>query len=54
MGRKSIYNGSLPHSIKWTDVDSICQSILIEYENRNNDNKQVSKDFIKFINDNKL
>lgn len=54
MGRKSIYNGSLPHSIKWTDVDSICESIMKEYKNRNNDNKQVSKDFIKFINDNKL
>lgn len=54
MGRKSIYNGSLPHSIKWTDVNDICQSILIEYENRKKDNKQVSNDFIKFINDNKL
>ena len=54
MGRKSIFNGDLPHSIEWTDINDICENIMTEYENRNNDNKQVSKDFIKFINDNKL
>lgn len=54
MGRKSIFNGSLPHSIKWNDVNDICKSIMKEYKNRKKDNKKISKDFIKFINDNKL
>jgi hypothetical protein len=54
MGRKSIYNGSLPHSIKWTDVNDICANIMHEYKNRHNDNKHISIDFLNFINDNKL
>jgi hypothetical protein len=54
MGRKSIFNGDLPHSIKWNDLDDICESIMTEYKKRNNDNKQVSIDFLNFINDNNL
>lgn len=48
MGRKSIYNGDLPHSIAWTDVDNICESIMREYDNRHlSDN--VSSDFYNFV-----
>lgn len=48
MGRKSIYNGDLPHSIAWTDVDNICESIMREYDNRHlSDN--VSSDFVNFV-----
>lgn len=50
MGRKSIFNGNIPHSIKWNDIDDICESIMQEYENRKNDNSQVAKDIINYIN----
>lgn len=50
MGRKCIYNGGLPHSIKWHGVDDICENIMKEYENRQNANyKQVSKDFKDYL-----
>ena len=48
MGRKSIYNGDLPCSIKWDSIDSICNSIETEYQNRNNDNSNISQEFINF------
>lgn len=54
MGRKSIFNGNLPHSIKWSNVDDICENILKEYDNRDKNNNYISKDFIKFINENNL
>lgn len=54
MGRKSIYNGDLPYSIKWKNIDSICDSIMEEYENRKKDNIDVSKEYIKFIEKNVL
>lgn len=49
MGRKSVYNGDLPHSIAWTDVDDICDAIIREYANRHNPDS-VSKDFFNFVN----
>jgi hypothetical protein len=48
MGRKSIYNGDLPCSIKWDSIDSICNTIETEYQNRKNDNTIVSQEFINF------
>jgi hypothetical protein len=54
MGRKSIFNGDLPHSIEWNDLDDICANIMYEYKNRHNDNKHISIGFLNFINDNKL
>jgi hypothetical protein len=49
MGRKSIFNGELPYSIKWDSIDDICDNIMKEYENRHNDNTYVSEKYIKFI-----
>ena len=49
MGRKSVYNGDLPHSIGWTDVDDICDAIIREYANRHKPDS-VSKDFFNFVN----
>jgi len=48
MGRKSIYNGDLPCSIKWDSIDSICNTIETEYQNRKNDNTIISQEFINF------
>ena len=48
MGRKSIYNGDLPCSIKWDSIDSICNTIEFEYQNRKNDNTNISEQFINF------
>jgi hypothetical protein len=48
MGRKSIYNGELPCSIKWDSIDSICNTIETEYQNRKNDNTIISQEFINF------
>jgi hypothetical protein len=48
MGRKSIYNGDLAHSIKWENVDDICESIMNEYNNRHLTDS-VSKDFYNFV-----
>jgi hypothetical protein len=54
MGRKSIYNGSLPHSISWRNEKDIIESIQIEYENRLNDNSHVSTDFYNFVKNNRI
>jgi len=48
MGRKSIYNNDLPCSIKWDSIDSICNTIETEYQNRKNDNTNISQEFINF------
>jgi hypothetical protein len=48
MGRKSIYNGDLAHSIKWENIDDICESIMNEYNNRHLTDS-VSKDFYNFV-----
>jgi hypothetical protein len=48
MGRKSIYNGDLPHSIRWEGIDDICESILNEYNHRHIADS-VSKDFYNFV-----
>ena len=49
MGRKSIYNGNLPYSIKWNSIDDICDNIIKEYEIRHKDNTYVSEKYINFI-----
>lgn len=48
MGRKSIYNGDLPHSISWKNIDDICESIMREYNNRHVQDT-VSNDFYNFV-----
>lgn len=50
MGRRSIYNGDIPHSIKWKSVDDICKNVVIEYENRHQPNQHISEDIKKYIN----
>lgn len=51
MGRKCIYNGGIPTSIKWDSTISIINSILKEYANRKTaDYKSVSDQIKKFIN----
>lgn len=50
MGRRSIYNGGTPHSIPWTNIDDICESIKKEYKIRHKDNSIIHKDFYNFLN----
>lgn len=50
MGRRSIFNGRIPHSIKWKKIDDICESIMKEYESRHEDNSQIAKDIFQYIN----
>jgi hypothetical protein len=45
MGRKSIFNGNLPNSIKWNSVDDIYQNIMKEYNLRQLPNKHVTESF---------
>lgn len=50
MGRKSIFNGNIPHSIKWKNIDDICENIMIEYGTRHQDGTQTAQDIFNFIN----
>jgi len=43
LGRRSIYNGSIPGSIKWRDVDDICDAIMWEYYKRHDDNTEIAE-----------
>ncbi len=49
MGRKSIYNGGTPHSIPWTNIDDICESVLNEYKGRADPNQYISDDIRKYL-----
>jgi hypothetical protein len=54
MGRRSIYNGDLPCSIRWNTVDDICQSIEREYLRRDKNNKQITTIYKQFVNDERM
>lgn len=43
LGRRSIFNGKIPGSIKWRGVDDICDSIMHEYYHRNEDNTEIAE-----------
>jgi hypothetical protein len=45
MGRRSIFNGTLPHSISWSRVEDICQNIMKEYKLRQLPNKHITESF---------
>jgi len=49
MGRRSIFNGDVPGSIKWNDVDDICENIIDEYSNRHKP-ETISKQVKDFLN----
>lgn len=38
MGRKSVFNGDIPGSLKWRTIDDICAHIVHEYEHRFEEN----------------
>lgn len=50
MGRPSIFNGKIPHSIKWKGIDDICESIMNQFKKRHEDNSQIAKDIYKYMN----
>jgi hypothetical protein len=50
MGRRSVYNGDIPMSIKWNGVDDIYKSIMHEYYTREHDNKNISEITSIFVN----
>lgn len=49
MGRRSVFNGDLPHSIKWKGIDDICGSIISEYKIRHENNSRISEDIRNFV-----
>jgi len=49
MGRRSIFNGQIPGSIKWKNIDDICESIMSEYEIRKEDNSKIAKDIYDYL-----
>lgn len=50
MGRKSIFNGQIPYSIKWNNIKDICENIMIEYKSRKEDNTFIREAIIKYVN----
>lgn len=50
MGRRSIYNGDIPHSISWQGINDICDSIMQEYKHGDKDNERISRDIKNHIN----
>jgi hypothetical protein len=50
MGRRSVFNGDIPHSIRWNNLHQICDDIIREYLNRDKDNRQIAADIKKFVN----
>jgi len=51
MGRRCLYNGNLPNAIPWKNIDDICENIIYEYKNRQQDDtRQISEAMKKFIN----
>lgn len=54
MGRRSVFNGLIPHSLAWGSVEDICETIMREYENRHLDNSYISKDIKEFLRINQL
>jgi hypothetical protein len=52
MGRRSIFNGDIPHSIPWGSVDDIVYNVIKEYNNRHifDNQKIVHDDISNFLN----
>lgn len=43
LGRRSVFNGIVPGSLKWRNVDEICDIVMKEYYNRNQDNREIAE-----------
>lgn len=54
MGRKSVFNGLIPHSLAWESVDDVCETIMREYDMRHQDNSYISKDIKEFLYTNQI
>lgn len=50
LGRRSLFNGHIPSSIPWYDIDSICDSILVEYSRRGKDYIKTSNQIKEYLN----
>lgn len=48
LGRRSIFNGDIPHSIPWRTIDDIREAVMKEYE-REDDTEKVAKDISEYI-----
>ena len=49
MGRRTVYNGNLPSSVGYKNVDDICKIIEDEYLNVGNINFDIAKDTLNFL-----
>lgn len=43
LGRRSIFNGDIPGSIKWNDIDDLCEKVEEEYYRRSDDNRHIAE-----------
>lgn len=43
LGRRSVFNGLIPGSLKWKGVDDICETVMREYYTRENDNRDIAE-----------
>ena len=50
MGRRCVFNGDSPNSIKWTGVDDICESVMDEFEIRKKNNIAISERVKDYLN----
>lgn len=51
MGRPSVFNGVIPTSIGWSNVDDICESVVNEYNNRSlMKSSYISKQINNYLN----
>ncbi len=50
MGKRSVFNGDIPHSIKWKTIDDVCWHVLKEFEKRRDSKTKIVNDIVKFIN----
>ena len=50
MGRKSVFNGSVPHNIHWKGAEDIAATILREYATRKQDNTHIAEDIKNYLN----
>lgn len=42
LGRKSVFNGDIPGSIRWRNIDEICNAVKEEYYRRGEDNQHIA------------
>jgi hypothetical protein len=50
MGRRSAFNGGIPGSIPWRNIDDLCETVLKEFELRHQPNDDIAKSMYDYLN----